>query len=49
MLGRFLPQRIDSSFGGHKLSLWLLELVAVMILGLVLSLRNQDGSRAPIK
>ena len=30
MFGRLLPQRIDNSYGGHKLALWLFGLVVFM-------------------
>jgi hypothetical protein len=30
MFGRFLPQRIDNSYGGHTLALWLFALVVFM-------------------
>jgi hypothetical protein len=30
MFGRFLPQRIDNSYGGHELAPWLFALVVFM-------------------
>lgn len=30
MFNRFLPQRLDNSYGGHKLALWLFALVVFM-------------------
>ena len=30
MFGRFLPQRIDNSYHGHKLALWLFALVVLI-------------------
>jgi hypothetical protein len=46
VLNQILPQRLDNTYRGHPLALWLLVL---MIVGLALSLRSraaQPGERA---
>lgn len=40
MFNQLLPQRIDNSYRGHKLAL-----IALMVVGLVLSLWSRDNSQ----
>lgn len=37
MINRILPQRIDNTYGGHKLALWLFGLLLLMKMGMSLS------------
>ncbi len=46
MFDRLLPRNIDNSYRGRRLALWLFALVALMVLGLALSLWNREDSRS---